>query len=115
MVIDNLCRARVVTADGTTLTASEHENADLFWGLRGGGSNFGVVTEFVLRVHPQRATVLGGFILYPASALEDVMRVVVDKHERGMVERESYLMALLCLKDAERTVRGASRFSTDIC
>jgi FAD/FMN-containing dehydrogenase len=59
MSIDNLLSAQVVTADGKVLTASTSENHDLFWGLRGGGGNFGVVTSFEFQAHAVR-TVLGG-------------------------------------------------------
>ena len=59
MSIDNLLSSQVVTADGKVLTASASENDDLFWALRGGGGNFGVVTSFEFQAH-QVATVLGG-------------------------------------------------------
>ena len=52
------------------------ENADLFWAIRGGGSNFGVCTEFVLRLHPQCRTVFAGNVIFPATALDDMMKVL---------------------------------------
>src|SRR5215204_5079055 len=71
---DNLVSVDVVTADGRFLTASETENSDLFWGIRGGGGNFGVVTSFEYRLHPVGPTILGGLIVHPLSAEQDVMR-----------------------------------------
>jgi FAD/FMN-containing dehydrogenase len=64
LAIDNLLAATVVTAAGDVVRASEEENADLLWGLRGGGGNFGVVTEFEYRLHPFNPTVLAGDLIY---------------------------------------------------
>ena len=69
---DNLLSADVVTADGRLLTASEHQHADLFWGLRGGGGNFGVVTSFEFRLHPV-GTVIGGPAFFEIDAARDVL------------------------------------------
>jgi FAD/FMN-containing dehydrogenase len=71
---DNLLSAEIVTADGNLLTASESENADLFWAIRGGGGNFGVVTSFEYRLHPVGPEVFLCFILYPAQRARDVLR-----------------------------------------
>jgi FAD/FMN-containing dehydrogenase len=71
--LDNLVAADVVTADGRFVTASERDHEDLFWALRGGGGNFGVVTSFEYRVHPV-STVLGGLILYPRDQATTVLR-----------------------------------------
>jgi len=73
MSIDNLLSAQVVTADGKVLTASASENDDLFWALRGGGGNFGVVTSFEFQAHAL-TTILGGLLLYPRSVAFDVIR-----------------------------------------
>lgn len=71
-------QATVVATNGTTLTVTESENADLFRAIRGGGSNFGICTEFVLRVHPQRRTVFAGNVLFPATVLDDMMKVISE-------------------------------------
>src|SRR5207244_2181122 len=65
LALDNLVSAEVVTADGRVLTASEEENADLFWALRGGGGNFGAVSTFVFQLHEVGPTITGGRIGYP--------------------------------------------------
>lgn len=72
--IDNLRSADVVTADGELITASEGENADLFWGLRGGGGNFGVVTSFEFGLHPVGPTVLAGLVIHPLAAAKEVLQ-----------------------------------------
>src|SRR5262249_46317117 len=71
LACDNVIWAEVVTADGKVLECSAEQNSDLFWGLRGAGANFGVVTEFEYKLHPV-SEVLGGLVLYPLR--EDVLR-----------------------------------------
>jgi FAD/FMN-containing dehydrogenase len=71
---DNLLAAEVVTADGRVVTASADENADLFWGLRGGGGNFGIVTAFHLQLHPIGPMVYGGLLAWPAPMAADVAK-----------------------------------------
>ena len=77
LTIDNLLAADVVLADGRKVTASATENPDLFWAIRGGGGNFGVVTAFHFRAHPVR-TVIGGPMIWPLSDAPEVMRFFVD-------------------------------------
>ncbi|MGA9526172.1 MAG: FAD-binding oxidoreductase [Myxococcaceae bacterium] len=76
--VDNLLEARIVTADGKVLRAAEEENPDLFWALRGGGGNFGVVTSFTFRAHPLRTPVWFNFVLYPVERADAVLRLFCD-------------------------------------
>src|SRR5574341_1744336 len=78
LTIDNLLAADVVTADGDRLRASEDEHPDLFWAVRGGGGNFGVVTWFEFRLHSIGPTVLAGPILWDASDAGEVLRFYRD-------------------------------------
>lgn len=78
LTIDNLLGVDLITADGRQLHASNDENADLFWGIRGAGANFGVVTSFELQLHPLGSTVTQGFALHPIGRL----------HKAGAVHRE---------------------------
>jgi len=78
LACDNLVAADVVTADGRLVHASESENADLLWGLRGGGGNFGIVTQFEFDLHPLGPMVYAGPLFYPADAAGDLLRAFRD-------------------------------------
>lgn len=73
LTVDNLISADVVTADGKLVQASATENADLFWALRGGGGNFGVVTSFEFLLHPVGPMVLSGLIVHPFSRAKELL------------------------------------------
>ncbi|MGH2577517.1 MAG: FAD-binding oxidoreductase, partial [Actinomycetota bacterium] len=74
LTIDQLLSVDVVTAEGELVRASEEENADLFWGLRGGGGNFGIVTEFEFRLNPVGPMVLAGPVIWPMEDSPQVLR-----------------------------------------
>jgi hypothetical protein len=93
MTIDNLLSCQVVTADGRVRTASDAENVDLFWALRGGGGNFGVVASFEFGAHPVR-TVLGGLLLYPRAAATDVLTHFRDFMQGAPDELTAYAALL---------------------
>lgn len=78
LTADNLLAAEVVTANGEVVRASAEENADLFWGIRGGGGNFGVVTSFEFRAHPIGPQVLAGLIVHPFADAAAVLRAYRD-------------------------------------
>lgn len=78
LACDNLVSVDLVTADGQLRHVSADENADLFWGVRGGGGNFGVVTSFEYRLHPVSPKVLGGHVSFPFEQARDVLEFFVE-------------------------------------
>jgi FAD/FMN-containing dehydrogenase len=76
MTVDNLVSADMITADGRKIHVSEDENADLFWAIRGGGGNFGVVTQFEFKLHPVGPEILAGLLVFPI----DQAKQVLQKH-----------------------------------
>ena len=95
---DNLLSADIVTADGKLLTASKSQNEDLFWALRGGGGNFGVVTSFEYRLHPINPTIVGGMILYPVTQAKEVLRFYRD-FSANPPDKLTVFAAMMCTPD----------------
>ena len=129
MSIDNLLSCQIVTADGKVLTANASENADLFWALRGGGGNFGVVTSFQFQAH-KVASVLGGLLLYPRAVAVDVIRNFRDYMASAPDELTAYaallhgpdgspLVGLICCysgdpADGERVLQPLRKFGSPV-
>ena len=90
---DNVLSFDIVTADGNPRVASATENEDLFWALRGGGGNFGVVTSFEFRAHPV-STVLGGMVIYPRDRAEELLRFHRDFTQSAPEELTAYFAFL---------------------
>jgi FAD/FMN-containing dehydrogenase len=95
---DNLLSAEVVTADGRVLTASDDENPDLFWGIRGGGGNFGVVTSFEYRLHPVGPIITGGLVIHPFEAARDFLRFMRE-YADGISDDQTLFAGLLHAPD----------------
>lgn len=83
LTIDNLTAAEIVTADGVAHRVNEFEEPDLYWAIRGGGGNFGVVTEFEYQLHPFPLEVLSGNIVYPIEQAREILDFYVD-WQRGL-------------------------------
>ena len=90
LTIDNLLAVEIVTADGEVLTASDEENQDLFWALRGGGGNFGVATSFEYRAHPV-STVYGGPVVHPVRRAREVFGLYRELTQAAPDELTAYL------------------------
>jgi hypothetical protein len=139
LAVDNLLAAEVVTADGRVVRASAVEHPDLFWALRGGGGNFGVVTAFRFALHPVGPTVMAGPIFWAAADTTDVLRRYRDfaaeaPDELGSVVRLGTIpplpviptdlhwrpaIAVACcyagrVEEGERAVRPLRRFGTPL-
>jgi FAD/FMN-containing dehydrogenase len=83
MALDNLLSVDLVLADGRVVRAAVDENADLFWGVRGGGGNFGVATSLEFRLHPVGPVITGGLVAHPIAQARDVLRVFRDATARA--------------------------------
>ncbi len=143
LTIDQLLSVDLITAEGELVKANETENADLFWGVRGGGGNFGIVTEFEFRLNAVGPTVLGGPIYWPveqaprllrfyrewsAEAPDELMTLVVQRKAPPLsfVPRElhgQHVVAVVCcyagpVEDGEKVVRPLKAFGSpvlDLC
>ena len=78
LALDNVKAVDIVTADGQLRHASAEENPDLYWGVRGGGGNFGVVTSFEFALHPMQRTIVGGEAVFPIARTKDVLKLYAD-------------------------------------
>jgi FAD/FMN-containing dehydrogenase len=139
LTVDNLLAADVVTAEGSIVRASSHEHPDLFWALRGGGGNFGVVTSFQFALHPVGPVVTAGPVFWPADDTADVLRFYRDlvseaPDELGTVVRLGTVpplpvipedlhwrpaIAVVCcyagaVEDAERALQGLREFGSPL-
>jgi hypothetical protein len=102
LACDNLLSADVVTADGQLLRASPQQNTDLFWGIRGGGGNFGVVTSFEYQLHPVDG-VLAGALSYPLSTAPQILRFY-DDYVKAAPDELSTAISLALTPTGEPTV-----------
>ena len=105
--IDNLLEAEVVLADGSIVTASEDENDDLFWALRGGGGNFGVVTSFTFRLSPI-STVITGPMFWPLEQSEEILALVRRLHAGAAGRAERLLRVPLACRPGRPVPAGAA-------
>ncbi len=90
LACDNLTSAELVTATGELLVANADQNSDLYWALRGGGGNFGVVTTFEYRLHPVGPTLLSGTVAFPLSQAKEVLRFYRDWMKTAPDELAAY-------------------------
>jgi FAD/FMN-containing dehydrogenase len=117
LTCDNLLSVDLVTADGRLLMVSEEEHPDLFWGIRGGGGNFGIATSFEFQLHPVGPAVLAGVVLHPAEQAREVLRFYRDFADTAPDE----LTTIVTLRYAPRLpfiperLHGAPVVSIGVC
>jgi FAD/FMN-containing dehydrogenase len=130
LTVDNLISADVVLADGRLMTASATQNADLFWALRGGGGNFGVVTSFEYRLHAVGPTIVGGMVVHRLADAKDVLRFYREFSRTAPDELTTYaalvtppegetIVALVCcysgpVDKGEEVVRPLRRYGSPV-
>ncbi len=102
LACDNLLSVDVVTADGRLVTASDSQNPDLFWGLRGGGGNFGIATSFEFRLHPV-GQVLGGLLIHPLDGAVELIRFY-DEFTRTAPDELGSVALFVTSPEGERVV-----------
>lgn len=130
LTCDNLLSADVVLADGRFVTASAESNPDLFWALRGGGGNFGIVTSFEFKLHPVGPLVMGGMVLHPMAEAREVLRFYRE-FAAGLPDEAAAAAALMTspdgvplaalilvhngsIEDGQRILEPARRFGTPV-
>jgi hypothetical protein len=117
LTIDDLLAAEVVTADGRRVTASATEHPDLFWGIRGGGGNFGIVTAFTYRLHPVGPVVYGGALFYPMAIARDLLGFY-RAWARTLPDESTTMVAFLTAPPAPfipQQLQGSSMVAIALC
>ena len=94
LTIDNLLEADMVLADGSFVTVNANQNTDLFWAIRGGGGNFGIVTSFKFRAHPVK-TVIGGPTLWPVEQTEEIMEWYHDFIHNAVEDLNGFVATMI--------------------
>jgi FAD/FMN-containing dehydrogenase len=98
LALDNLLSVDLVLADGRMVTASDNDNADLFWGVRGGGGNFGIASSFEYQLHPVGPTITGGVVAYPITRAREALRFFRD-YTASLPDELAVVAALLHAPD----------------
>ncbi|KAG8957289.1 hypothetical protein FRC03_010290 [Tulasnella sp. 419] len=96
LALDNLISAKVVLANGDIVTANEAEHSDLFWAIRGGGSNFGAIVEIAIKLHDQRRDVYSCTFVYAPEKLQDVFKEVIEWRKTQATDELIFLVLTLC-------------------